>query len=53
MGIKKVIITLGENGLFYSDGKEEYILKLPKIKPLILQVLEMRLEVSALLKGKK
>ena len=23
MGIKKVIITLGEKGLFYSDGKEE------------------------------
>ena len=27
MGIKKVIITLGEKGLFYSDGKEEIYLK--------------------------
>jgi len=27
MGIKKVIITLGEKGLFYSDGKEEIFLK--------------------------
>ena len=27
MGIKKVIITLGENGLFYSDGKEEIHIK--------------------------
>ncbi len=26
MGIKKVIITLGEKGLFYSDGKEEIYL---------------------------
>ena len=30
MGLKKVIITLGEKGLFYSDGKEEiYIKALP------------------------
>jgi len=27
MGIKKVIITLGEKGLFYSDGQEEIYLK--------------------------
>ena len=27
MGIKKVIITLGEKGLFYSDGKEEIYIK--------------------------
>ena len=27
MGVKKVIITLGEKGLFYSDGKEEIYLK--------------------------
>ena len=27
MGAKKVIITLGEKGLFYSDGKEEIYLK--------------------------
>ena len=30
LGVKKVIITLGEKGLFYSDGKEEiYIKALP------------------------
>ena len=23
LGLKKIIITLGEKGLFYSDGKEE------------------------------
>ncbi len=27
MGIKRVIITLGEKGLFYSDGNEEFFLK--------------------------
>ena len=27
MGIKKAIITLGEKGLFYSDGKEEIFIK--------------------------
>ena len=27
MGIKNVIITLGEKGLFYSDGKEEIYMK--------------------------
>ena len=27
MGIKKVIITLGEKGLFYSDGEEEIYIK--------------------------
>ena len=32
MGIRKVIITLGEKGLFYSDGKEEIYLKASKDK---------------------
>ncbi len=32
LGIKKIIITLGEKGLFYSDGKEEIYLKASKIK---------------------
>ncbi len=32
LGIKKVIITLGEKGLFYSDGKEEICLKAHKVK---------------------
>ena len=32
MGIKKVIITLGEKGLFYSDGKEEIYMKASKVK---------------------
>ena len=32
MGIKKVVITLGEKGLFYSDGKEEIYLKADNIK---------------------
>ncbi len=32
MGIKKVIITLGEKGLFYSDGKEEIYIKAIKVK---------------------
>ncbi len=27
LGIKKIIITLGEKGLFYSDGKEEIFFK--------------------------
>ena len=27
LGLKKVIITLGEKGLFYSDGKEEIYMK--------------------------
>ena len=27
LGVKKVIITLGENGLFYSDGKEDIYIK--------------------------
>ena len=31
-GIKKVIITLGEKGLFYSDGKEEIYLKANQVK---------------------
>ena len=32
LGIKKVIITLGEKGLFYSDGKEEIYLKATQVK---------------------
>jgi ribokinase len=32
LGIKKVIITLGEKGLFYSDGKEEINLKANDVK---------------------
>ena len=32
LGIKKVIITLGEKGLFYSDGKEEIYLKACDVK---------------------
>ena len=32
LGIKKVIITLGEKGLFYSDGKEEVYLKASQVK---------------------
>ena len=31
-GIKKVIITLGEKGLFYSDGKEKIYLKASSVK---------------------
>ena len=31
-GIKKIIITLGEKGLFYSDGKEEIYLKANSVK---------------------
>jgi ribokinase len=31
-GLKKVIITLGEKGLFYTDGKEEIYLKAKSIK---------------------
>ena len=32
LGIKKVIITLGEKGLFYSDGNEEIYLKANSVK---------------------
>ena len=32
LGIKKIIITLGEKGLFYSDGKEEIHLKASSVK---------------------
>ena len=32
LGVKKVIITLGEKGLFYSDGKEEIYLKAEAVK---------------------
>jgi len=32
LGIKKIIITLGEKGLFYSDGQEEIYLKASSVK---------------------
>ena len=32
LGLKKVIITLGEKGLFYSDGKEDIYLKARSLK---------------------
>ena len=32
LGIKKIIITLGEKGLFYSDGNEEIYLKANSVK---------------------
>ena len=32
LGIKNIIITLGEKGLFYSDGKEEIFLKAISVK---------------------
>jgi ribokinase len=32
LGIKKVIITLGEKGLFYTDGKDEIYLKASPVK---------------------
>jgi len=32
LGIKKVIITLGEKGVFYTDGKEEIYLKANSVK---------------------
>ena len=32
LGLQKVVITLGEKGLFYSDGKEEVYLKATSVK---------------------
>jgi len=32
LGIKKIIITLGEKGLFYSDGKEEIYMNASSVK---------------------
>ena len=32
LGVKKVIITLGEKGLFYSDGKEDIFIKALSLK---------------------
>ena len=32
LGIKKIIITLGEKGLFYSDGQEDIYLKASSVK---------------------
>jgi|TARA_B100000767_G_scaffold256813_1_gene264178 ribokinase len=34
-GLKKVIITLGEKGLFYSDGKEDIFIKALPLKKVI------------------
>ena len=34
LGMKKIIITLGEKGLFYSDGNEDIYLKASKVKAL-------------------
>jgi len=34
LGVQKVIITLGEKGLFYSDGTKDIFLKATKIKAL-------------------
>ncbi len=34
LGIKKIVITLGEKGLFYSDGKEDIFLKANPVKSL-------------------
>lgn len=31
-GVKRVIITLGEEGVYYNDGKEEHHITSPKIK---------------------
>ncbi len=31
-GLKKIIITLGEKGLFYTDGKEEIFIEATKVK---------------------
>jgi len=32
LGVKKVIVTLGEKGLFYSDGKEEIYINASQVK---------------------
>ena len=56
MGIKKVIITLGEKGLFYSDGKEEIYIKASPVKAIDTTGAGDAFNGSfsfALLKGKK
>ena len=56
MGIKKVIITLGEKGLFYSDGKEEIYIKARPVKAIDTTGAGDAFNGSfsfALLKGKK
>jgi len=35
MGVKKVIITLGEKGLFYSDGNEKIYIKAISLKEVV------------------
>ena len=32
MGLKKIVITLGEKGVFYTDGKKEIYLKASPVK---------------------
>ena len=34
LGLNKVVITLGEKGLFYSDGNEDIYLKATSVKPI-------------------
>ena len=56
MGIKKIIITLGEKGLFYSDGKEEIYIKASEDKAIDTTGAGDAFNGSfslALLKGKK
>ncbi|GAA0178531.1 PfkB family carbohydrate kinase [Clostridium sediminicola] len=33
-GVKRVFITLGENGIYYNDGEKEEKIKSPKIEPI-------------------
>jgi len=51
LGIKKVIITLGEKGLLYSDGKEEIYLKAKNFS--LLQKWRLKQEKKLWLKTKK
>ena len=56
IGIKKVIITLGEKGLLYSDGKEEIYIKASPVKAIDTTGAGAAFNGSfsfALLKGKK
>lgn len=34
MGVKNVVITLGKNGVYYTNGKEEYIVPAAKVTPI-------------------
>ena len=56
MGIKKVIITLGEKGLFYSDGNEDIFIRASSVKTIDTTEAGDAFNGSfsfALLKGKK